>query len=51
MFLRSVKARGRKEEKHGCLRLVESYREGGIKPGTQGCSGSAFGQPGADAAR
>jgi len=29
MFLRSVKARGRKGEKHEYLRLVESYREGG----------------------
>jgi transposase len=30
MFLRSVRARGRKGEKHEYLRLVESYREDGV---------------------
>jgi transposase len=30
MFLRSVKARGKKGEKHEYLRLVESYRENGV---------------------
>jgi len=29
MFLRTVKARGRKGEKHEYLRLVETYRENG----------------------
>lgn len=30
MFLRTVKARGHRGEKHEYLRLVESYREDGV---------------------